>query len=137
MNTPSPNVLVIPPHPPAPINTVVFASAGLTLSIISGVVYMAMYGFPNNAPVEQFFAILSSFLMALLGFILGLIAVRNETKRSQFQHVVLRYTQITGDKRYMPYILPVRTKIVSILFACTVGIPLLSYIGSFVGGSIG
>ena len=137
MNTPTPNVLVIPPHPPAPINTVIFASAGLALSFASQMVTIASQGFPDNAPVEQIYAWLSSFLMVLLGFILGLIAVLNETKRSHFKHVVLRYTQITGDKRYMPYILPVRTPLVAILFACTIGIPVISYLGVILGGPIG
>lgn len=125
MNTPQNKVLVIPPHPPAPMSTVMWAIAGLVISVAACVTYFSIQGFPHNAPVEQFFAWLSSVLMFSLAFTLGIRAVINETKRKQFHHVVMTYTNMTGDKRYVPYLLPVRVQLVTVLFVISMTISFL------------
>lgn len=125
MNTPQNKVLAIPPQPPAPANTVLWAVGGLALSIGASTAYFSIQGFPHNAPVEMLFAWLSSVVMFSLAFIIGLRALMNETKRKQFQHVVTSYTNMTGDKRYLPYMLPVRVKLVSALFVISMTISFL------------
>lgn len=133
MNTPPNNVMVLPPRPPAPLNTVMMASAALILSITMRLTYTFMFAFPSGAVVESIQAWLASFAMCALSFVFGITAMVNETKRSQFKHVVERYTKITGDKRYMPYILPVRTKIVIPLFVLT-ALCLASFVFTLMGG---
>lgn len=125
MNTPQNKVLAIPPQPPAPANTVLWAVGGLVLSIGASTAYFSIQLFPHNAPVEMLFAWLSSVVMFSLAFILGLRALMNETKRKQFQHVVTNYTNMTGDKRYLPYMLPVRVQLVSALFVISMTISFL------------
>lgn len=86
------------------------------LSIAANVTYHSSLSFPHNAPVESIEAFLASFLMCVLAFVVGLRAVTHETKRTQFKHVIDRYTNLTGDRRYLPYVLPVRTQLVTTLF---------------------
>jgi hypothetical protein len=127
MNTPPSNVLLLPPRPPTAINTVLFATGSLLLSLGSMGTCISVNGFPSNAPIEQIYAAISCFLMFVLAFILGLNAVMNETKRKQFKHVVERYTKVTGDQRYLPYILPIRTKLVTTLFTIAMTVPVVAY----------
>lgn len=136
MNTPQNKVLVIPPPPPAPMSTVMWAIAGLAMSFAACVTYFSIHFFPNNAPVEQIFAWLSSVLMFSLAFTLGIRAVINETKRKQFHHIVTIYTNLTGDKRYVPYLLPVRVQLVTVLFVISMAISFLfPFLSLAMGGS--
>lgn len=102
------------------------------LSVAASVTFHSIQGFPHNAPVEMLEASMASFLMCVLAFIVGLRAVTHETKRSQFKHVIERYTSLTGDRRYLPYVLPVRTQLVTTLFIISMVIsfliPLISMI---------
>jgi hypothetical protein len=125
MNTPQNKVLAIPPHPPAPANTGLWAVGGLVLSVGASTTFFSIPSFPHNAPVESGFAWISSVVMFSLAFTLGLRALMNETKRKQFQHIVTTYTNMTGDKRYLPYMLPVRAQLVTILFVISMAISFL------------
>lgn len=135
MNTPTPNVLMLPPRPPAAVNTVMLAAGSLVLSLASVGTYLSTSGFPHNAPVEQLFAAIGYFFMFILSFILGLNAVMNESKRKQYQHVVTRYTKVTGDRRYLPYILPIRAKIVTTLFVIAMSAPVVLYLFTYIAYS--
>lgn len=125
MNTPQNKVLVIPPRPPAPYSTVMWAVGGLVMSIAANLTYFAIQWFPHTAMFEPFLAWTSSVLMFILAFILGIRAVINETRRKQFHHIVTTYTNMTGDKRYVPYLLPVRTQLVTVVFAISMVISFL------------
>lgn len=125
MKTPENKVLIIPPRPPSPMSTVTWAVGGLALSIAANVTYFAVKGFPETASLEKLFAWAAIVIMFNLSFILGMRAVINETKRNQFHHIVTTYTNMTGDKRYIPYLLPVRTQLVSAVFGVSMIISFL------------
>lgn len=95
------------------------------MSIGANLTYFAIQGFPHDAVVDTIAGWLSCIAMFSLAFTLGLRAVINETKRKHFHHVVTTYTNMTGDKRYVPYLLPVRAQLVTAVFTISMIISFL------------
>ena len=136
MNAHQPNVLILPSKPPEPVNTILLAATGIMLNIGAAVTYYSSFKFPPNAYIEAVLVLMGSFSMFLIACILGGRAMINETKRNQYRYVITRYTNITGDKRYLPYILPVHTKLVTGMFVISVIISVVLPIITVFGGEL-
>jgi hypothetical protein len=112
------------------------AIAGLVLGLVSAGTFHCISAFPSAAPVEQILAAVSSFTTFALAAGLGIAAIANETKRTQFKYVVERYTKVTGDTRYVPYILPVRTSLVTSLFVVSMAVSFVLPFISIIMGAV-
>jgi hypothetical protein len=121
-------VLMIPPTPPKPYNTLALAIGGLVLSLASVGTYFARLGFPHGAVIEPINALVSSWCLFAVALVLGLLAATTESKRNQYKDVVLKYTRISGDKRYLPYIITTHTTLVSTLFLISMTVHIPSWI---------
>lgn len=118
-NSSNPNpVLLVPPLPPSPVNLLVRVGLAFYFSVLSTIIFSLMDSYPHNAPVESFLTFLAGAGFWGAGVTLGIMALVSQSKRTQFNDIILNYTKITGDQRYLPYVIKSSIKpTILILFA--------------------
>lgn len=98
------------------------------LAMISAAILFTLPGLSRGSDnYTEIIALLVSLGASFGGCILGMRAVAHEIKRRNFQQIVERYTKITGDKRYLPYILPVRLKFTAVIMMTILTVIILPY----------
>ena len=124
--------LLLPPPPPAPVNTLMLSTAGFMLSLAVTGIMVSPYFFPGLGAylVENLYGLMSIVPMAILALLFGVRAVSNESRRKQFQYIVWDYTRKTKDTRYIPYILPVHSRLVNSVFVLSIAMPFIGQMGA-------
>lgn len=128
-------VLLVPPLPPNPVNLFARSALAIFFSILATLMFWLLGEYPSNAPLESFFSFLTALGFWGAGITLGIMSLVAHSKRVQFNNVVLNYTNISGDQRYLPYMIKssIHPKLLLLLSVLSFGAPILfeSILGAF------
>jgi len=102
---PGPALVMPPATPPSQRSTVSSSIISIILAIFGTLILVWSFGFPSNAPAEVVIAWLSVAGMWIGTVLLGILDLTTEYNRKRFHDVTVHYTQMTGDQRFLPYII--------------------------------
>lgn len=121
-----PQALVLPPAtPPSSRNTVASATVSVIFSVFISVIAVGSSNFPSNAPVESILAGLAMMGFTFFNIVFGFLDLITENQKSNFKKIVERYSAVTGDLRYNPYIIQPRVALIGVLYGAALIIPIL------------
>ena len=99
-----PPILIPPQKPPSTYSTWIPTWVAVGLSILNSALLIASAFFPENAPAEVFLAYIVSGFLGSAVLVIYIVVIVTELSRQNYKQVVERYTQQTGDTRYLPYV---------------------------------
>lgn len=121
--------LVLPPaKPPKQISTVGLSIVSVILSIFVCGVVKGSYTFPGNAPVEILIAGVTAMLLWGGALYCSIVALVQELFRKRYAETVHNYAHVTGDQRYLPYIVPTSLPLVMTLSIIGMALPFVSFL---------
>jgi len=125
-----------PKNPPSRISSLSLAVVAAVFSAFSIIIFFGVFGFPSNAPVEGFLAVLAIILFAFLSLSMTVVSLSIELLRKRYQEIVLRYSGVTGDMRYNPYVMKPNLWVIVPLCVINVLAPLVIFLGYLTVGGI-
>lgn len=102
---PGPALVMPPASPPSQRSTIYSSIVSVILATFGTLILVWSFGFPSNAPAEVAIAWLSAIGMWIGVIVLAIVDLTTEYNRKRFHDVTVHYTQMTGDQRFLPYVI--------------------------------